>query len=203
MTPCFFTWPTDRAAVYLRRYVSASGGQCSGAMSYHNNRVYFGEVGIQVDAEGCWRESERLNLSHDDPRWPTHCTCGLAFTDQDEWQEFHDRIYTDGTRTWPMRELPVGAMYYADWYWDRMFWDNKTDGHLMVITPGGEWCVDSRASNCTMPNDRLHRCWVRHGDPESVPSNLHVDKQGVTCAAGAGSIAQKTYHGFLHNGHLT
>jgi hypothetical protein len=199
MTKTFLTQPTELAALYLRRYVSASGGQCSGAKSYHDNMVYFGEVGIKVDAEGCWSETERINLPHDDPRWPTHCTCGLAFTEADEWQEFHDRLYTDGPRTWPKRELPVGAMFYADWLPSNMFWDNKTDGHLTVITPGGEWNIDQRASNCTLPYDRLHRCWVRHGEPPMV----HVDKAGHTCAAGAGSILLQNYHGFLHYGNLT
>jgi hypothetical protein len=50
-----------------------------------------------------------------------------------------------------------------------------------------------------MPNDRLHRCWVRHGDaPE-----LTVDKNGKTCGAGGGSIVSGSYHGFLRNGFLT
>lgn len=57
------------------------------------------------------------------------------------------------------------------------------------------------ASNCTMPDDKNHKCWVRHGRPED--GTLHVDKNGHTCAAGAGSIVAGNYHGFLHNGHLT
>lgn len=70
---------------------------------------------------------------------------------------------------------------------------------LWVQTPGGAWCIDSRASNCTMPYDYNHRCWVRHGEPPLVT----VDKNGPTCAAGAGSIAVGSYHGFLQNGCLT
>jgi hypothetical protein len=90
-------------------------------------------------------------------------------------------------------------MYYASWLPKDMYWDNKTDEHLMVITPGGEWCIDSRASNCTLPNDRLHRCWVRHGEPP----NITVDKAGHTCSAGGGSIISGNYHGFLRNGQFT
>jgi len=60
--------------------------------------------------------------------------------------------------------------------------------------------IDSRASNCTMPDDNAHRCWVRHGRPED--GTLHVDKNGLTCAAGGGSILAGNYHGFLHHGHL-
>lgn len=56
---------------------------------------------------------------------------------------------------------------------------------LMVICPNGSpWNIDSRASNCTMPYDYSHRCWVRTGTPPKVT----VDKGGHTCAAGAGSI---------------
>ena len=71
---------------------------------------------------------------------------------------------------------------------------------LTVVCPNGhEWNIDSRASNCTMPYDYEHRCWVRHGEPPDI----HVDKQGHTCAAGAGSIQAADYHGFLHHGTLT
>lgn len=70
---------------------------------------------------------------------------------------------------------------------------------LWVQTPGGGWCIDSRASNCTMPYDYDHRCWVRHGEPPAIT----VDKAGVTCQAGAGSIQCGSYHGFLRDGALT
>lgn len=51
-----------------------------------------------------------------------------------------------------------------------------------------------------------HKCWVRHGTPPQEV--VHVDKNGVTCGAGAGSIAIQPsgqnpgWHGFLHNGEL-
>ncbi len=73
---------------------------------------------------------------------------------------------------------------------------------LVVILPGKRpWCIDSRANNCTKKDDKVHRCWVRHGNPED--GTLHVDKNGNTCSAGAGSIAVPGYHGFLHHGFLT
>lgn len=105
-----------------------------------------------------------------------------------------------------LNDAPVGAMWYADWYLSE---DGERkhhliqpgpDGHVLVVrTPGGDWCVDSRASNCTMPDDDEHHCWVRHGEPP----NITVDKNGHTCRAGAGSIAVGDYHGFLRDGHLT
>jgi hypothetical protein len=42
---------------------------------------------------------------------------------------------------------------------------------------------------------------VRHGRPED--GTLHVDKNGVTCASGGGSIMMADFHGFLHNGNIT
>jgi len=107
-------------------------------------------------------------------------------------------------------EFGVGAMWFATWYDMRpttpgekpkfgLDWENMFEPPLMVATPGGDWNIDSRASNCTMPNDRTHRCWIRHG----TAPNITVDKAGVTCAAGAGSIQAGKYHGFLRNGQLT
>jgi len=100
-----------------------------------------------------------------------------------------------------------GAMWRVTWYkrdddsglygWD---WDNLFEPPLMVTCPNGhDWNIDSRCSNCGSPNDRLHRCWVRHG----IPPLITVDKNGVTCNAGAGSIQAGDWHGFLTAGILT
>jgi hypothetical protein len=78
-------------------------------------------------------------------------------------------------------------------------WSNCDGRHWEVICPGGDyWDINSRASNCTMRDDGTHRCWVVHGEPP----NVHVDKSGHTCGAGAGSIQTSNWHGFLHNGEL-
>jgi len=72
--------------------------------------------------------------------------------------------------------------------------------HLVVMTPGGVWNIDSRASNCGLPQDTVHRCWPRRGRPPKVT----VDKSfGPTCEAGAGSIQVGAYHGFLRDGALS
>ena len=65
------------------------------------------------------------------------------------------------------------------------------------------WYIDNRASNCTKPADLEHRCWVRHG---TVGDKLTVDKNGLTCGAGAGSFfmgPNNEWHGFLRDGRLT
>lgn len=90
------------------------------------------------------------------------------------------------------RELSEGFKHYQ--------WDNSDGRELHVICPNGEhWNIDGRASNCTMPKDKEHRCWVRTGEPP----NITVGKGGHTCSAGAGSIHAGNYHGFLRNGEFT
>lgn len=82
-------------------------------------------------------------------------------------------------------------------------WENCDGEHLVAVLPNGHhWHPDQRASNCTLPEDKTHRCWVRHGDPRKGEA-VHVDKNGNTCQAGAGSILSGNYHGFLHHGELT
>lgn len=95
-----------------------------------------------------------------------------------------------------------GAAWESPWL-ARLFesyWDNWPEGRapLQILTPGGVWMPDSRANNCTLPNEKTHRCWVLHGDG----LRLTADKAGHTCSAGAGSILAGGWHGFLRDGML-
>ena len=133
-----------------------------------------------------------------DERKPCECGCGEMLGGE---RKLYRRSDTGELVT--LAEAPAGAMWDLSWYAGTPYHRPGPDGiHLAVRTPGGTWDVESRASNCTMPNDDVHRCWVRHGDPRR-PETVHVDKSGVTCGAGAGSILRGGYHGFLHNGELT
>lgn len=123
-------------------------------------------------------------------------------------QIFQKRLYDTP------EEFPVlGDMYYVDHRQDgsgrcRQRWENCNGMHLNVMLPGDwSWDINSRASNCDKRDDFMHRCWVLHGDPET--GIVHVDKNGLTCNAGAGSIMVPTskslphgWHGFLDHGHL-
>jgi hypothetical protein len=108
----------------------------------------------------------------------------------------------------PITALPGDVYIYSPHDADCP-WENCDGRHLYVVLPvpwRRDWNIDSRANNCGLPADRTHRCWVRHGDPASgmAPGALHVDKEGPTCNAGAGSILiEGHYHGHLHNGRLT
>ena len=135
---------------------------------------------------------------------PVLCACGFELADavvrsqfcrayRSEWR----RVDT-GESMMAAHLFGPGAMYFVPTPFCHH--EPKCAQHLTVVTPSGrEWDIDSRASNCTLKNDNAHRCWVRHGKPPAIT----VDKNGLTCRAGAGSIVSGSYHGFLRGGHFT
>lgn len=188
----------------LRRYVASDVERCASAFGYHNASAVLDEIAEPcVSGEGLW--------PGDDPRWPVACAaCGRAFTADDPKQLFCDALYrradTGAIATW--NEMPIGAVRNDEYLATRPHWQGP-DGRVLVCKvpaperSGGktDWIIDSRASNCTMPEEWTHRCWVRHGKPED--GTLHVDKNGNTCGAGGGSIVTPGWHGFLHGGVLS
>lgn len=216
-TPTFWLDRTDQVAIGLRRYTHSRPGTDGHGCDtgYHSALTYTGTApAVFRDSEDGPVLAARPATDHGDPRWPTACTaCGHEFgADEGEWQDWQDLLYrrADTGEVVTLRTLPAGgdaptpappgAMWDAWWMPD---WWRGPDGIvLMVRLPNGhDWIVDHEASNCTRPGDRTHRCWVRHGDPRS--GQVHVDKDGDTCAAGAGSIQAGDYHGFLHHGVLS
>lgn len=201
MIQTFWLEPTDQVAVGLRRYSTGKGYTCD--EGHHQALVYTG-----VEVRG---DDNRPMLDHQDPWWPKTCaqSCGYEFTEDDQWQMWQLRLYRR-TDTGELRVLhpnasapeapsaEPGACWDASW----LPFSKGPDGmSLMVRCPDGhDWLVDGRASNCGLPNDNEHRCWVRHGDPREC--RVTVDKNGLTCNAGAGSIATPNWHGFLRNGQL-
>lgn len=109
-------------------------------------------------------------------------------------------------------DLPIGALYANEREpgagpnaWPPAGYDGLSIACVCIGNSGPDsrhhWHIDYRASNCTMKDDKDHRCWVRHG---TVGEKLTVDKNGKTCAAGAGSffMDNQRWHGFLRNGVL-
>jgi hypothetical protein len=211
----FWMEPTDTIAWGLRRYSSSDGAGFDCEHGYHQALVYLER------RPAVWREDDRHgktlaypeDLPHDDPRWPTVCQAcgGYEFIESDHWQGWQELIYrrpSDGQEyvlhsgagadNLDAPAAPPGAMWDAWW----MPFQRQPDGlYLIVRLPNShDWHVDSSASNCTRPGEP-HQCWVRHGDPRTEP--VTVDKNGDTCAAGAGSIQGGDYHGFLQNGVLS
>lgn len=197
MIKCFLIEPTGLTLRYLRRYHSTLDNENACAIhSYHDAKKYIGKGTVGVHHI----HDDPEFYDHRDPQWPTQCDCGYKFTDTDNWQVFdpHEYARTDNREiSFSFRDAPTGAIWRAPWYED--FW-HGADGKCYVCkTPGGEWIIDGRASNCGLPDDNIHKCWVRHGEAP----NFTVDKNGVTCVAGAGSIQIGDYHGFLREGYLT
>jgi len=194
----FFIAPTGRSMRSLRRY--APDGACPDCGTGRHDASTDLDSVVSDGPFDVSRAPTHLERTLYAARWPTKCSgCDYEFREEDAWQIFSSREYAsaDGRAFVGLHRLPVGACYDARWYPKK-----GPDGRrLIVMTPGGLWDIDSRASNCTMPHDDAHQCWVRRGKPED--GTLHVDKSGLTCAAGAGSIQFPNWHGFLHNGRLS
>ncbi|HUF02801.1 MAG TPA: hypothetical protein VMM38_01355 [Aridibacter sp.] len=125
-------------------------------------------------------------------------------TDGTEIGKAEEKVYrrTDtGEEYRLLADAPAGAMWFAPWYAE--IWTPQLEHVLVVRTPGGDWIIDSEASNCTnkaerVPYQKDHHCWIIHGEPPEVT----VNKDGITCGAGGGSIMAGGWHGFLTNGYL-
>jgi len=128
------------------------------------------------------------------------CLCSPGCTEVIERRVFRRTDTGEVANIYPWN-FPVGAMWFVEHDPGECFagWSNCDGKHLHVKTPGNHWDIDSRASNCGLKSDNVHRCWIRHG----VPPNLTVDKDGKTCSAGAGSIQAGKWHGFITKGVLS
>jgi hypothetical protein len=220
MTPIKIFWiePTDRERQWLRRFQFDSKKACAGSTSGCDAMFEIGEADVLYTSDGYidGTSAARKMPPRDDPRWPKHCAaCGQPFDDKDEYQLHGKQIYVrpDTGARFTLKDAPPGAVWDAWWMHQRKRGEAAPApgvGHMLgddgrsltVRLPDGhDWMIDARASNCTLQNDDTHHCWVRHGKPED--GTLHVDKNGHTCAAGAGSIQTPKWHGFLHHGMLT
>lgn len=211
----FFLEPTDREHRWLRRYVSSSAHTCEKTGSYCDGMVDFGESDILYTADGYISDRDRDKPPASDPRWPARCAaCGRPFGPGDPYQLFGRQIHVHlgtGLRC-ALDDAPPGACWNAWWIGHRTKDEPEhpvgcghnigPDGRSLIVRcpDGHDWLIDSRAANCTRKDDNAHFCWVRHGRPED--GTLHVDKNGNTCSAGAGSIQTQAWHGFLHHGEL-
>lgn len=193
---CFLITSTQTVRIKLRRFVYTENGKCSSPQGYHC--AMSEEIGRIAITERPRHSPDPSEFS-DDQRWPTHCACGYQFQEHDEWQCFTEEVFTHDGKEYFLREPVPGMMYDADWLHDVPTYCGPDGRSLHVVCPDGHtWCIDSRASNCTLPQDNDHKCWVRHGEAP----DLTVDKNGRTCAAGAGSIQTPKWHGFLRGGQL-
>jgi len=139
------------------------------------------------------------------PNHPMACrVCGRHFdATNDVFQYFGERLYqrSDTGDLITLRDAPPGASWDASWYHSVPALCGLDGLSVIIKCPDGhDWHIDGRCSNCTKPEDKVHKCWCRHGDPRQA--NLTVDKNGNTCGAGGGSIQTPKWHGFLRAGML-
>lgn len=176
-----------------RAYLRIYWGKGCSPMGCHNAMKHL----MESDKLGDWKLGGKPE-DYKPEDWGTKCNdCGIPVPENQtnlNYQVHQKRLYDT-----PSGLLEPGCLYWVTWLPKTNFWDNHEGDYLHAILPNGyPWNIDGRASNCTMPKDRLHRCWRKHGE---LP-NIHVDKNGLTCRTGS-SIAVKGYHGFLHNGRFT
>jgi len=183
---------------WLRIYWGEDCPNCMGGDStgIHNAQVLLEETDVIEN----WELGGSVK-DYPEYRWPTNCDhCGTKAPAELHQQVFRKRRYNTKSGN-----PEPGDLYWATWYTTQVgtgcvFHDNCNGHHLFAVLPNGDlWDIDGRASNCTMKEDRVHRCWVRQGDPP----NIDVSKRGNTCKAGGGSIVSGNYHGFLRNGTFT
>lgn len=189
---CFLLEPTDLGEAYLRRFVFSKDCQtpCTGSKSYHDHTEVI-ERSVPYpdpDSNGTYIE----NFDHDDPRWPTHCSCGYEFQPEAERQAHIRRLFkrSDTGELTSIEACPPGGMWYADWYPDN--WRGP-DGHTLVVrTPAGDWVVD-RGSDTKVGNKGAG--WKRTGTAPNITAHPSIGMYGPDGKRWA-------YHGFLTNGKL-
>lgn len=193
---CFLLTKTDMFSLYLRRYTNKAICKKPSDDRKHCDANYFYET---VKGDKAIDQFDLQILP-----FPNKCThCGYKFEETTSSRMVHTQgIWRreDTGEAIERNKFPVGAIFDADWYHDCSELCGPDGKCMCVQVPGGHlWMIDSRAGNCTMPDDTKHKCWVRHGEAP----NLTVDKNGLTCQAGAGSIQTENWHGFLTNGILS
>ncbi len=210
---------------FLRVYWGDDCPNCFGSETRgcHDAQVFLAESLTDDDNLG------GIADDYPDDRWPTFCNhCGVAvppmpakilcdcgcgelrYPKEAPQRQVNRRVLyeaQDGSRA-VRTELQPGDMYWATWFNCKESghcihgWTNCDGKHLIVIVPRNHpWDTNGRASNCGSPDDTLHRCWVVHGNPE-LGEPVTVDKSGLTCGAGGGSILAGSYHGVLSGGVL-
>lgn len=201
---CFVVEPTDQYDVFLRRFSFSSDGTCPHGKGYHEALVLL----ERLDKKDTRSYNNKLEAAvtgdfwpHDDARWPAECKCGFKFRVWDEWQYSPRAVYkrADTGELALLKDFQAGAMWRSPWLEEEDSHMTGSDGaSWSVRTPDGDWLIDGRASNCTLPQDLRHKCWIRHGEAPLFTAN----KDGYSCDAGAGSIVSGAYHGFLRAGYL-
>lgn len=192
--------------LWLRRYADGPCLSNPGEYSYHHAMVLYRERAPSEKKRHPvhgWLHIESMESApaDDDPRWPTHCACGFAFTEEDPHQLYARQISrrTDTGEEITIEDAPVGAMWNCWWFADRREYKGPgsfvgLDGlSLSVRTPGGEWLIDGPAYN---EEGQRTGGWTRNGTPPALTVT-----PSIRCLGGKGKPDK--YHGWLTAGVLS
>ena len=185
--PAILLTPTMKASLSLRRICFDPCPAKPYGMESHDARTFIGTTAITITGHDVytWHIMEK-EPPPTDPRWPTICQCGYAFTEGDYRQMSSHRLYTPEGRNEELtiREARPGMIWNAPWLIGayRMH-PSGPDGQFLImrLPDGQEWAIDGPSTNG--PG------WIRVGTPPLLT---------VTP-----SILSKDYHGFLTAGVLT
>lgn len=198
LTKCFWAQPSGQKLVTL--VTIANFDTCPGSEEYHRAEATVAMLSASERAE---REKYWADNQH--PEWPTHCdTCRTLIEPEDRIHSIAECLLFERMDTGEFKrlhEFGAGTIFPtpSEWLNLGLEWDNLPNRPAYGIkTPGGIWYPDKRAKNCTLPDDREHRCWVIHGEPP----NLTINKLGHTCEAGNGSVLLGSWHGSVSDGYL-
>lgn len=166
---------TDEIVVELRRYAfPRDGAPVCGRLEVRYpgaeavvNQVHDVSVEVRRDTGTMEKDTDGdatlSTIALDDPRWPTHCSCGYEFQPSAAKQEFHTRLYrrSDNGELTTIRNAPVGALYDSGVFRDSPEYNRNGAGMCLVLkTPAGEWMIDGPANNG--PG------WTRTGTPPNL-----------------------------------
>lgn len=143
---CYMLEPTDHVQRHLRRFTWSSRATCLDSSNGHDASFRIEDIAL-LPQDGLYSHSDD-SYPHDDSRWPSTCSCGYSFTDDDEWQCSQFRIY-QRTNTQDQYTLTYGqpdsakpgAMWQATWW-------TETEEYLILRLPNGhDWAIDGPSTS--------------------------------------------------------
>lgn len=190
---CFLLSNSGQVLLFLRRFTFSTRGFCSHYEgSGHNAMVEVGlREAIPSGHGGAYMAPQPWD--EDDPRWPSHCSCGYAFTADDPQDVFQMEVLVDGEGRQFVVNLgrieaslpstPTGAMWDSPWMGEK--WSGEDGKSWTVKLPDGTpWHVDGPSKS-----SGVEKGWSRTGEAP----NLTVTP----------SILSHGYHGWLSGGVLS
>lgn len=197
---CVYFKSTEFIRLDFRRYCSKHNNGTEShpceIKGYHTQLLHWKDIRVEEAPQ----YKKLLDVLHKEgaERWPTHCDCGYAFEIDDYWQILKRPLFqnSETSELVTMDDIPVGGVWYHDTLKEIFFGPDKKC--LIVRTPGGDWCPDSPDANCGMLEDKLHKCWIRRGEP----SKLSIDRNGILCSRPDGLAQVGRWLGSVQDGYI-